>query len=425
MASPYLHPPTCANIDGDWQCPNDAGRLVCSRCRLVQYCSGQCQKAHWPVHKVETCQNELMSQAWKPSWFKELRAPFQPPPGTDPLGLPFNDPNRIKKLWGNMPAIDILKVDTNEGTAARETDFRILCAASGDLRNMVKTVNDLPDDYTGRCTFVANDFDLDIVARNTILLMIAQHIPVEEAVPVMIHLWYSARLPTTILDVIQNTILPLVEDVCTKIANKPDTVPLGKTFKITTGQSIRIVLTKSDWNRFKAYFTLPAGLNPDTVRAMRQNAVYNPARRDNLHKGFYTFWPALRMCADKFRRDGILLPYGASRTDFVAWNPTFLQAPGLWPFRHDVEPSAGWSYEQIMTGAPRATNDYLGAQFNMLRDLLTKFCTRVQNFDVHFRLYYMDCRQLPSRLVQWKEDIGLYDRIEVCKATTLLLYVHR
>jgi len=312
-----------------------------------------------------------------------------------------------------MPAIDILEVGKNEGEDAREQDFNVLCAASGDLRNVVKTVSRLPEQYTGKCTFVMNDFDLDIVARNIILLMIAQQFPIKEAVPAMIHLWYSARLPTTILETIQTKLLPMIEDVCNKVAKKPNNIPLGKTFKLEGGQSLRVVLTKPDWNRFKAYFTLHKGLTPKMAELFRRKAVYDPARRDYHHKGFYTYWPALRVCADKFRQDGILLPYGASRKDFVAWNPTFLQTPGVWPIRDDVDPHCGWSYEDIMSGAPKAPNDYLGAQFNILRDLLIKFCTRVKKLNVHFRMYYMDCRYLPARLAQWKEDVGLFDRIEV------------
>ncbi|KAF2822328.1 hypothetical protein CC86DRAFT_409945 [Ophiobolus disseminans] len=340
MASPYLNPPLCANIQEGLQCSNGADRFFCPRCRVVQYCGEACQAAHWPIHKVETCQNPLIRLNWKPLWFAEHRVPTEPAAGTDYLGLPLNDPHRHKKLWGNMPAIDILEVNRNEGEDAKEQDFNILCAASSDLRNVVKTVCRLPDEYTAKCTFVMNDFDLDIVARNIILLMVAQHMPTKEAVPAMIHLWYSARLPVALLEMIHDKLLPLIG---------------GR---------------------------------------------------------FYTYWTALRMCSDKFRRDGILLPYGASRKGFVAWNPKFLQTPGVWPIQDDVDPHCGWSHEDIMAGAPKAPNDYLGSQFNMLRALLIKFCTRAKKLDVHFRMYYMGCRQLPARLVQWKEDIGLYDRVK-------------
>lgn len=80
----------CANILAEIQCVNNADRFACSRCRLVQYCSKECQTAHWPVHKKETCKDEYMDADWKLNWLKERRQPAQPAPGTDALGYMTN-----------------------------------------------------------------------------------------------------------------------------------------------------------------------------------------------------------------------------------------------------------------------------------------------------------------------------------------------
>jgi len=42
-------PETCANCN---QNPGASGLKVCSGCRLVSYCCGKCQKAHWKYHKA-------------------------------------------------------------------------------------------------------------------------------------------------------------------------------------------------------------------------------------------------------------------------------------------------------------------------------------------------------------------------------------
>jgi hypothetical protein len=42
----------------------------------------------------------------------------------------------------------------------------MLCIASGDLRNVIKTIASLPQSYTGKPSIVVNDVDFDIVARN-------------------------------------------------------------------------------------------------------------------------------------------------------------------------------------------------------------------------------------------------------------------
>jgi hypothetical protein len=39
----------CAN------CGSRQARLKCSRCEMVRYCCKECQRAHWPQHRVE-CQ---------------------------------------------------------------------------------------------------------------------------------------------------------------------------------------------------------------------------------------------------------------------------------------------------------------------------------------------------------------------------------
>jgi hypothetical protein len=90
-----------------------------------------------------------------------------------------------------MPALDILNVKDNEGTTdALPHDFNLLFAASGDPRNVIKSIVGLPDGYTGELKAVLNDKDFLIVARNAIMLLIALHLDRETAVPMIIHLWY-------------------------------------------------------------------------------------------------------------------------------------------------------------------------------------------------------------------------------------------
>ncbi len=48
--------PTAAALGaaaGCAQCGTTVGKLMaCTRCRAASYCSGKCQKLHYPVHKV-------------------------------------------------------------------------------------------------------------------------------------------------------------------------------------------------------------------------------------------------------------------------------------------------------------------------------------------------------------------------------------
>jgi hypothetical protein len=75
-------------------------------------------------------------------------------------------------------------------------DFPIIVSvASGDLRNVVRTVNELPSDYSGELTVVLNDREPMIVLRNMLLLMIlgtmAEEIGIPQAADIALHFWGS------------------------------------------------------------------------------------------------------------------------------------------------------------------------------------------------------------------------------------------
>jgi hypothetical protein len=89
-------------------------------------------------------------------------------------------------LWGNTPALDILKLEGNEGEST-ERNFNLLFAASGDLRNMIETIVSLPNEYKGTIRVVINDVNFNVVAMNIILLMGALHFEPEEAAATILH----------------------------------------------------------------------------------------------------------------------------------------------------------------------------------------------------------------------------------------------
>jgi hypothetical protein len=75
------------------------------------------------------------------------------------------------------------------------------------MRNVVKTIQELPDTFNRRLEVAMNDKEFDVTARNVILLLFAcvslddvdpDNIPdktILETTEIMIHLWYSAFLP--------------------------------------------------------------------------------------------------------------------------------------------------------------------------------------------------------------------------------------
>lgn len=253
-----------------------------------------------------------MSKSWKPQWEVERRRPAF-------IGGSPSSPFGGKKfLWGNVPAIDVLRLSSNEGEDHQE-DLRLLFAASGDLRNVIKTIAAIPKAY-GKAVYVTiNDRDFDIVARNVIILLVALVTEdMEQAVDCIIHVWYSALVRQTDIDLLNSSIRPLIEAICGKIAGKKPGTVLGKTWTFARG-SFRLVLSIEQWHLLLSYFDVPNGLSSTQALQIRSAVTLADERRDYLDRArACKSGPLLahRICGQRFREDGILLPFGASREAF-------------------------------------------------------------------------------------------------------------
>ena len=193
-------------------------------------------------------------------------------------------------------------------------------AASGDIRHVVKSLTGLPETYMGHCEVVVNDKDSDIVARNAILLLTALHFSPDVATPMMLHLWYSALIPAQMLLSLRDNILPLIQEVCDKIQSKPAQSLLSKKWTYEA-RSLRLVLTKAQWDHLLLYFVVPDGLSAAQAQVIRASITLAPERKDFLERAQCTQPPAWRVCMMRFRKDGILLPFGSSRQELDTPNP--------------------------------------------------------------------------------------------------------
>lgn len=127
-------------------------------------------------------------------------------------------------------------------------------AASGDLRNVIKTIVDLPDTFAQQIEMTINDRDFDVVARNAILLLLAFSAPgitsptttLSSIAETLIHLWYSVLIRASALSHVRSTVQPLISEVCRRIADKPRGVHLGKTWQFGQQRTLRLVLTKEE-----------------------------------------------------------------------------------------------------------------------------------------------------------------------------------
>jgi hypothetical protein len=69
-----------------------------------------------------------------------------------------------------MPALDIPIPRDNEDVIDVERNLSLFFAASRGLRNVVRIIVGLPDDYKGTCSLTVNEVNFIVVARNIIFL---------------------------------------------------------------------------------------------------------------------------------------------------------------------------------------------------------------------------------------------------------------
>ena len=135
-----------------------------------------------------------------------------------------------------------------------------ITTASGDFRNVVKTLASLPRTYTGDLLFAINDLDMDIVARNVIMLLLALMVEdPEQAVQTIVHIWYSADIRPLDAKLLAELIHPMIEDVCVKITNHAAVSLQAKTWKVGK-YSLRLEQKKEAWTSLPSHLYLPTGL---------------------------------------------------------------------------------------------------------------------------------------------------------------------
>ena len=178
-----------------------------------------------------------------------------------------------------------------------------------------------PSSYNQPVDVTINDRNLDIVVRNAIMLLIALVVDnIDEAVDCMIHIWYSALIRKSDLNILQQRIRRLIESVCKKIKSKAPSSRLGKTW-IFGQRSLRLVLEKSSWDSLLFSMNIPQGLTAERTNQIRTVVTLAESRKDYRDRHLLFQSPSRRIAKNQFWEDGLLLPFGSRRYDFREPNP--------------------------------------------------------------------------------------------------------
>ncbi|KAI6373129.1 hypothetical protein MCOR25_003528 [Pyricularia grisea] len=394
------------NAKGKGACPNKA-KLACGRCGLVAYCGNECKNAHAADH-MKDCQSDMLKPTWEPRWIKQNRPPNFIG-GSTPSISTFGATNY---LWGNVPAIDLIKLTDNEGVGFKQ-DIDLLFAASGDLRNVILSIGQLPDQYKQAVTAVLNDKEFDVVARNAIMLLILATVEDKnEAADCVLHVFYSAFLTKSHMEILTNKIHPLVQDVCDKTSTKLKDAILAKTWTFGGAEGrvqVRVVLSRGQWLDLLAMLKAPKKLKQTRAMDIRDRVVNARERIDYVDRHILCQLPNIRMGFHKFRVDGILLPFGASRTDFVLPNPTFFYKKHIWPMMDNADPFAGWPLPTVLDSCKGpAKEDAYGALYEYVLQRTSDCYDQLAKRKTSFELYCTDARLLGGLMGN-----KTFDRIDV------------
>ncbi|KAJ7777158.1 hypothetical protein B0H16DRAFT_1302211 [Mycena metata] len=365
----------CGNITRGRSCP-ERGLDICTDVRhpaIHIYCSEKCKMQHYPKHRYR-CTHRYLRESWEPSWVFEGRDPtFLHPSDSMTLFRPSVD------FWGDLPAIDCLQLSSSEGTDDLEPvgDLKL---SSGDLRNLIRTINSLPSDYAGYCDVLLNETNPILVNRNLVILfvLLSSGPSLEEAAEFSTHLMYSAALPGAGAEYVKRCI-EFIYDSGESVSFQRclDTRGEGKVYCVQPSAGIKKLL-----EMFNSNYPLNTAL-----KSMKETTLA-PDRLDFREKYFAGLKPSHRMAFQRFRESGILAPFSLNTSNFTQPNRFLFSPQGTWLVQEDANCLFGWDVSEVQNSGVKhgaSPEDIMGCLFFHVKDELREFAKRVKEFriDIH------------------------------------------
>jgi len=199
----------------------------------------------------------------------------------------------------------------------------------------MKTIVDLPEDYTGKINVVVNDMNPVIFYRNVLVLLILSCVEDKRlAVDVALHFWYSVFMPHEYRMQISSAILPVLESL-----RDQQYLPLGPRSKLT------IATPDDDWLGLIAHFVNPnQQLSEKDIQSSYDMVRRAPSRADFRDRQYAKLRPSHRVAFQEFRSFGLVLPFGAVNAHFNIPNRSLFSPDGIWLQTDYADPLEGYEY---------------------------------------------------------------------------------
>ncbi|KAL7794697.1 hypothetical protein V8C43DRAFT_321551 [Trichoderma afarasin] len=402
---------SCANF----QTCNKVGAFPCTRgCALVAYCSVMCEDAHWPEHKKD-CEALLVKDGWRPRYETEGReSSFSDWTTVETAPPPFPLMEDKKLLWGGTLAADVLNVENNE--ALDEDDRYLSLLFTGKATTIAK----LPPRSDWSVDASINIERIAFFSRNVIVALCALEATqsaqghdqayMSRTIDTIIHVWYSAFLTRDNVQYLEEKIQPLLEQVRHHLDGKALDTEIIHTWEFSGGSYLSLALPVVRWNYVINSLKTPPALSYQVAKARMQHVTLDPRKRDarEYHYSKMTDSPHLRMVYQRFLEDGMLLPFGHSRLDFVYPNGALFPEDIKYSYAESGSPLAAWGVLDVNKTPWAAENDLYGKLYCFLRGVIGNILHWLGPNEIALVFDNVPIRTLPSRLASRK-----YDRIEV------------
>ncbi|KAJ2915810.1 hypothetical protein MD484_g4599, partial [Candolleomyces efflorescens] len=288
--------------------------------------------------------------------------------------------------------MDVVNMPLNENDPTR--DLSLAFIASGDLRDVIKTVNGLPENYSGKLTILLNDGNLPTACRNLILLLVLGGYN-DEAIgtDIALHFWYSILLPAAYKQLLASAILTFLG-----FGGKGRTTA-PPPFMLTETSTVMLPMVLGREEEMLRYLGA-CNVRPEAAKMEHQRIRNVPSNKDTASRMYYNLKPSHRVAFQEYRRTGMLLPFGADHSPYTVANSSlFEERSGKW-FQDDrADPLHGWDICEVVAKGKEhgaSSEDIYGCLYFFLQSELRRFHQRIHKFRIAFRVTAFDATVLAN-----------------------------
>ncbi|KAL4995479.1 hypothetical protein BDV10DRAFT_196650 [Aspergillus recurvatus] len=242
-------------------------------------------------------------------------------------------------------------------------------------------------------------------------MIVAFHLPPEQASIVMLHLCYSAFLRKDLLESVQSVLIPFIQNLLTSGQEGPMGLLLRGTWTHNKA-TLTAALPRAVWERILSIFASPSRMSFDEAATLRRSVTMAKQRQDQREGSLFRLPPPWRLAQQRFREDGVLLPFGASRDGYNIPNPALFEDTS-WPMPDSADPFDGWKLSEVLRSPYGAKNDLYGQLYlHILRHFLT-FCERLSALKLDIHLWNVETMELAGDMLLLHGKWQAYDRIDL------------